>query len=397
MSLSEITDARAVQRAIAEFDRLTRDAFLRRYGFGRSRKYFLVYRGRRYDSKAILGAAHGFQYPDRGPLSPGDFSGGEAAAAPKLRALGFDVETGHQADGDPTAGSEPRRYWALVANPGTYDIEAALAANAVESWSSRGKPLRPGDGVILWRTRGRDGRRGIVAIGEVVGEPYRSSDEHDPYWVDREAAARVEPRVPVYFYDAPALPLWEGGVHRGLLDSLNVARARGGTVFRVTAEQWAGIVSLAGLDTLQPGELIEEVAAPLRRRGGQGRGLSGAERRAVELHAMDLAKAHYAREWDAVQDVASSRCFDLECRTGERVLRVEVKGTTGSGESVLLTANEVAHARARAPHVALFVVSDIQLVRQPEPVASGGTVRIFDPWDIAECELRAVAFECTLP
>lgn len=43
------------------------------------------------DSKAIVGAAYGFQYPDEGPLKPADFSAGEATVALKLQSLGFEV------------------------------------------------------------------------------------------------------------------------------------------------------------------------------------------------------------------------------------------------------------------------------------------------------------------
>ncbi|HST59490.1 MAG TPA: EVE domain-containing protein [Longimicrobium sp.] len=397
MSLSDVTDPRAVDLALAEFDRLDRDAFLKKYKFGRSRAYYVVHEGRLYDSKAILAAAHGYQFPDRGPLRAAQFNGGEASTAPRLRSLGFYV-TGGSAGSDARTSPETRRYWALLANPATYDVEAALAAGTVESWSSKDRPIRSGDGVILWRSRGRDGRRGIVAIGEVTGDAFVSSDEDDPFWMDREAAVAEEARVPVRFYPAPGLPQWIDGPNAELLESLRVARARGGTVFQVSPEEWARISEVAGVRTELLDE-VDEVASPLRWGGGQGRGLGAAERRAVELRAMELAIAHYAQRWETVDDVASTRSYDLECRSGDRYLRVEVKGTTGRGDSVLLTANEVTHAGAQAPHVALFVVSGIQLRREPgsDPVASGGSVRIFEPWEVDACTLRPVAYECGLP
>ena len=86
MALGDVT-AEGVERAAAEFDRLRKEAFLDRYGFGRARTYFLVHGGRRYDSKAVVGVAHGFDRPDLGPLRPQDFSGGEATVAAHLRAL----------------------------------------------------------------------------------------------------------------------------------------------------------------------------------------------------------------------------------------------------------------------------------------------------------------------
>jgi putative restriction endonuclease len=92
MSLAHLTSAVAVSSAIEEFNRLGRDEFLRKYGFGESRQYFLLVGGRKYDSKAIAGAAHGYQFPKIGPLTPAMFSGGKAGAARRLRELGFQVD-----------------------------------------------------------------------------------------------------------------------------------------------------------------------------------------------------------------------------------------------------------------------------------------------------------------
>jgi len=92
MSLSEIQSRSSVLSAIAEYDEIGREAFLAKYGFGEARSYFLIHDGRRYDSKAIVGAAHGFEFPDLGPLGRGDFSGGEATVQRKLEELGFEVE-----------------------------------------------------------------------------------------------------------------------------------------------------------------------------------------------------------------------------------------------------------------------------------------------------------------
>lgn len=47
--------------------------------------------GKLYDSKAIVGAAVGFQFPERGPLTADIFSGGEATVQQKLAELGFEV------------------------------------------------------------------------------------------------------------------------------------------------------------------------------------------------------------------------------------------------------------------------------------------------------------------
>jgi 5-methylcytosine-specific restriction protein B len=92
MTLADLTEPNAVLKAIEEADALGRQSFLDKYGFSPSRGYLLRHDGRLYDSKAIIGAAHGYQHPERGPLKSTDFSGGEQTVQRKLEQLGFAVE-----------------------------------------------------------------------------------------------------------------------------------------------------------------------------------------------------------------------------------------------------------------------------------------------------------------
>lgn len=84
----------AVLAALDEFVQIGRTRFLERYGFGRARDYFVLHPATRAlcDSKAIVGAAYGHQFPAEGPLGPADFSGGDATVATVLTALGFAME-----------------------------------------------------------------------------------------------------------------------------------------------------------------------------------------------------------------------------------------------------------------------------------------------------------------
>lgn len=91
--LSRLRSPAAVQAALDEYNNLGQKAFLERYGFSKSRDYLVrnPHTGELADSKAIAGAAFGFEHPAEGPLVAGDFSGGEATVMPKLKSLGFEV------------------------------------------------------------------------------------------------------------------------------------------------------------------------------------------------------------------------------------------------------------------------------------------------------------------
>jgi hypothetical protein len=246
MAFGDISSSKAVEAAMAEYDGIGRTAFLDKYGYGRAREYFLVYEGRCYDSKAIAGVAHKYQFPGEGPLDHADFSGGRATVMQKLESLGFRV---------------------------------------------------------------------VVSEEEALDEV-----------VSGQATTEAE----------------------------------------ITAST-------------------------------QGYGLTGAERKVVEQRAVELARAYFEQEW-TVEDVGGTESYDLRCERQDEELHVEVKGTTGSGEYFKLTANEVEHAKAWHPHVALVVVSHIDLDRDDDrPIASGGQRSVYHPWDIDDCEVRPTQFECSRP
>lgn len=89
MALMDIT-REAVFAAIAEHDRIGRAAFLAKYGFKPAKRYRLVVRDREYDSKAIVGAAHGY-LPRADPLRSEAFEGGKATVQRLLVRLDFEV------------------------------------------------------------------------------------------------------------------------------------------------------------------------------------------------------------------------------------------------------------------------------------------------------------------
>lgn len=135
MSLRNITRTE-ILAAIAEYDELSRDAFLGKYGFGRARSYLLLHNGKAYDSKAIVGAAHGF-LPRERALTARDFSGGEATIGRLLRGLGFTVQAG-ELDGDRLvrllAGLNIYRFGGL---PGNRSGCRRVMAQAGSAWVAR--------------------------------------------------------------------------------------------------------------------------------------------------------------------------------------------------------------------------------------------------------------------
>lgn len=98
----------AIEAALDEFARIGRDAFLQKYRFGPARDFLVMHpvTGQACDSKAVVGAAYGLQFPEHGPLRAQDFSGGQATVVKVLKGLGFDLT-----DVDAAPASNKERAW----------------------------------------------------------------------------------------------------------------------------------------------------------------------------------------------------------------------------------------------------------------------------------------------
>lgn len=176
----------------------------------------------------------------------------------------------------------------------------------------------------------------------------------------REIMSAAADKTPLYAGSSDVLPILEqmiygGDTTEGLAQAPEIAEAE------------RALASVAG--------------RPIR---GQGFRASAAQRRAVESHSMKLAIEHYTQEgWSRIDDVSARESYDLHCygENGAELL-VEVKGTTSDGSAVLLTPNEVALARNRAPDTSLFIVSHIVLRRDGHGTitASEGEIREIRPW-----------------
>jgi hypothetical protein len=148
----------------------------------------------------------------------------------------------------------------------------------------------------------------------------------------------------------------------------------------------------------QAEEAVKDAAGKIARRGrGQGFQLDQEAKVAIEARAMNMAIDYYNKDWD-VDDVHSKESYDLICRRGTEIRHVEVKGTTNNGAEVILTPNEVTHAREN-PCAALFVVSNITIERADDGTvtATGGQYTCYDPWRLDDGTLRPVGFRYQVP
>lgn len=127
--------------------------------------------------------------------------------------------------------------------------------------------------------------------------------------------------------------------------------------------------------------------------GSQGFGTSAAANTVVERHAMDRATAFFEARGYKVNDDSATRPYDLAISRGVEALTVEVKGTTSTGERVILTRNEVDHVRCHPGICGLFIVRNIQLLQADGLLsAHGGDDHFVLPWTIEDKDLRPISY-----
>ncbi|MBO0135333.1 MULTISPECIES: MrcB family domain-containing protein [unclassified Vibrio] len=130
---------------------------------------------------------------------------------------------------------------------------------------------------------------------------------------------------------------------------------------------------------------------------GQGFKLTGPERKAIELRAMQVAQEHLITLGYDVEDVSGNESYDFKASKEGCSIPVEVKGTTSSIGTIVLTRNEVELHMGSYPNNMLIVVSDINLYRSTTtPIASGGNLTQYFPWKIDDSQLKVISYEYNL-
>jgi hypothetical protein len=293
----------------------------------------------------------------------------------------------------------PRHYWAFCANPLYYRITDVVQECALDSWNIPRSDVRAGDRAIIWKAKGRDSKRGVVALADILTDPAVGLDPNRAYWVNPYGMDEPVARVTIHYRVPPSFPLWLSDGAPSVLSSLSVSRATGGSIFAVTPDQWQTLMDFVGGWPTEPPEqqemLVAVTQATGKRRITHGYQTNPAVRRAVERYAMGRAMAHYATLGWQITDVSATQPYDLFClrQRGEE-LHVEVKGTTSDGSQIVLTRNETTHAKKQYPRVALFILANIQVETQdaaPYEV-SGGQAIIHEPWRISDGNLTPLTY-----
>jgi hypothetical protein len=398
-NLPDALDRELILEAIRDFDEGVP------HRFGPSTTYDVLHEGKRYPPIAIVALA--VRRLDGRELTPDDIRGGEGTKCfSLLRRAGFPP-----VPKDPNASSaprsleavpleHPRRHWAIVTNPRLYRAEDAIREHDDNVWTASRGDIREGDGVAIWRSRGQDGKRGVLALGVVLSGPdeIEAPEELAAYWIE-PPAEKVTRRVWVRTTRPLRGPLWMDDSAGAILAGLSVSRATGGGVYQITEEQWSALETALGAApsleddadepddapelpplssvrvTRSPTPLLRPVAerAPSGANDTSERITSSTYRRSKQSlvagnRAEEIVRDHLraslppacAATIDTPGLRGEKRGWDIEYRdeAGERVI-IEVKGTKlpAFPGSVDLTANEWRAAETYRDRFHLYLVA----------------------------------------
>jgi hypothetical protein len=148
---------------------------------------------------------------------------------------------------------------------------------------------------------------------------------------------------------------------------------------------------------IQEVDIAVSKAAGKRAGIGQGFKMNLEQRKAIEMHAMKLAKEELElRGYGSITNTSSNKPYDYLCLFENDEIFVEVKGTTSNGEAIILTRGEVELHKSKFPNNALVLVSGILLEGEDKSKAVGGSIEFISPWLISEEKLIVIGFTYSL-
>lgn len=138
-------------------------------------------------------------------------------------------------------------------------------------------------------------------------------------------------------------------------------------------------------------------STPNLRVGGQGFIRDTARKLAIEQHAVAMGVEHY-RSLGATDIELLGKPYDIRLRLNGAEVHVEVKGSANEVTDVLVTKNEVEHARS-FERTELIVVDAIEWQRNEdgEITTTGGRLRRWESWSPTEESLIPLSYSRSLP
>lgn len=201
-----------------------------------STRWVLRYEDKSYSPKYVISIAGKYALGE--VHSHIRFSGGTEANQ-FLETRGFTILPISKSDDSAIA------YWAFLATPKDYNIEAAISDFTEDYWVVKNKKVKKGDLCVIWKAKATSNHRGIVALAEVLDDPVEMFEQPASikYWVGKYEPS-LENRVRVKYCKYDTLPIWLDDDNTGILASLSVSRATGGSIFKITPEQWEKLSDL---------------------------------------------------------------------------------------------------------------------------------------------------------
>ena len=318
-----------------------------------------------------------------------------------------------------SGGESRQRYWMEITDRDLHGSELTapkLNSKQKPYWSYDAvTQVRPGDVIFHWhKTLAR--KPAIVGWSRAIGPLYESTMS----WTSPGAKG-----TKMHYHDVPNWNMPLGSLH--LLDSPVMSaqlqdisskimsqitekygpfyiygqvqlRAQQAYLTNFPADLIPIIESVSSLELELSSEaddysLPSENMADHRTGHGQGWLRDQKLKVAIEQHAVETAIQYY-NEMGASEVVVLGKPYDLGLTLAGKARRIEVKGSSVSVDSVLLTRNEVIHAR-EFEHMDLVVVDEIRFAAHGdgEYRTTGGRVRVWTGWNPLESSLTAMAFK----
>lgn len=142
-----------------------------------------------------------------------------------------------------------RQFWGLLANSRVYRVEDAIRELDVDAWTVPTGDIAKGDRIAIWRTRGTDGQRGVIALAEALSPPEVRPDppQSAKYWTVPGSHGQADlRRILLRYVVPPRLPLWLSPETAPILSPLSVSRGQGTKAYRIAPEDWWRLVDAVG-------------------------------------------------------------------------------------------------------------------------------------------------------